>query len=217
MVRFNFFLCYFRSTCAKCTCGYFRKALFDGMPHVENFFFCAFCPVEKEHRKQKRAYAMAMARREVEKSHRDSTHIAAWRAIARTPRLSSRGSVCMGKTIFMGTIKPNCFNLIGNFSSFCWLSVRLPVCFASSLFGAAMHLIDKQGGREIVSARGILHVLISGDFIHNWYVTGWMEGNKRSMETVLSAFSFDAIISLSTLHRRPVNVLGVFIFKRFIS
>lgn len=52
MMRFNFFSrCYFRSTCAKCTCGYFRKALFDGMPHVVNFifyFFCAFCLVEKE-------------------------------------------------------------------------------------------------------------------------------------------------------------------------
>lgn len=41
-------------------------------------------------------------------------------------RLSTRYEYCMGKTIFMGTIKPNCFNLIGNFSSFfCCAYTRL--------------------------------------------------------------------------------------------
>lgn len=34
-----------------------EKALFDGTPHVERFFL-RFSSVEKEHRKQKRAYAL---------------------------------------------------------------------------------------------------------------------------------------------------------------
>jgi hypothetical protein len=66
MVRFNFFCCYFRRTCAKCTCGYFGKVLFDGMPHVESVFFHpALFSVEKEQRK--RAYAMPTNAKEAQK------------------------------------------------------------------------------------------------------------------------------------------------------
>jgi hypothetical protein len=74
-------------------------------------------------------------RKRRKKSHRDSTHIA-----TATGHCESRGyhrrNVCMGKTIFMGTIRLNCFNLIGNFSSFCWL--------VSQTFFSVLHLIDKQ-------------------------------------------------------------------------
>lgn len=106
MVRFNFFLCYFRRTCAKCTCGYFGKALFDGMPHVVSVFFSALS-VEKEHRKQERAYAVRGAKNHIAIPHTLQDGLGYHRRYA-----------CMGKTIFMGTIKPNCFNLIGDFSSY---------------------------------------------------------------------------------------------------
>lgn len=135
-VRFNFF-CRFRRTCAfalvvslwRCHGSYrmpfggfaWRKAVFDGTPHVES----ALPSSKKEHRKQRRAYAEARKVEKYEKSHRDSTHIAT--AAGRGFRYHR---VCMGKIIFMGTIKPNCFNLIGNFSSF---RSRCRV------FGAVMH------------------------------------------------------------------------------
>ena len=72
-----------------------------------------------------------------------------------------RRYVCMGKTIFMGTIKPNCFNLIGNFSSF----------YSDYLF-FSVHLIDKQ--RE--QGWGMSHwvrdfTCFDKCFIHNWYMT----------------------------------------------
>lgn len=64
-------------------------------------FFLRFFSVEKEHRKQKRAYAMATKGEEwKKKSHRESTHIAI-RAIAKMPGLSSL--LCMhGKNNIYG-------------------------------------------------------------------------------------------------------------------
>lgn len=110
------FSCYSRPyVCAKCTCGYFRKALFDGMPHVVS----VFSPALKRNSASRDVHMQWQAGN----SHRDSAHLVQRH---RNRKGESQAIiVCMGKTIFMGTIKPNCFNLIGNFSSFCWLAFCL--------------------------------------------------------------------------------------------
>lgn len=81
----------------------------------------------------------------------------------------------------MGTIKSNCFNLIGNFSSFCLLFAFRIQFFGPLRCYALDGNINKANAaveEPVTVLEAFLHVLISGDFSHNWYATmlrGWSE------------------------------------------
>lgn len=113
------------------------------------------------------------------KSFSKSAHIATadGQKGAKRAKLSTRYGQCMGKTIFMGTIKPNCFNLIGNFSSFC--CCRTFCIFEIRRHDVFMHLWWALGR---YSKPDFTCFHISGDFIHNWN----MRDTHRTSTTMLT-------------------------------